>query len=82
MKIYVFTFHTAKNGEFLCAESRVYKSEEEAMEVFNEWKREEKQWADEDGWSIDHNDETYFEASKGFDYCNNHTEGFVEEFEV
>lgn len=41
MKIYVFTFHAACDGEFLGTGNRVFKKKADAMKAFEEWKKDE-----------------------------------------
>ena len=82
MKVFVCTYHTAKDGEFLVAESRVFKTKQEAMDFFNEWRFDEMFFIEEDGWTIDDDSEGHFEAGIFGDYCNNHTEGTVESQEI
>lgn len=82
MKVYVFNWHTASDGEFIVSESQVFKTYEKARESFEVWKCEEKKYAETEGWEIDSDEEGHFEASVWADYCNNHTEGTITEQEL
>lgn len=82
MKVYVFTFHVACDGEFLGTENRVFKKKADAMKAFEEWKKDELVYVERNGWEIGTNTDTHFEAFEDGRYCTDHTEGFINEYEV
>lgn len=79
MKVFIFNFHTAIDGEFVVSDSFVYSTFKAAIAAFEEWREEEKKYAEENWWEVNDNQLGHFEASLGGDYCNNHTEGTVVE---
>ena len=82
MKVYVFTCHAAADGEFLGVTNRVFASKEDALNFFREWRKDEMNYVVRDNWVIGTNTPEYFEAyMEGF-YTSNHTEGFVNEYDV
>lgn len=84
MKIYVFTYHAACEGEYLGTENEVFRTKEKALKAFNEWKDDEMEYVKRYEWEIVDNTDEHFEAydyEKG-DYCCNHTEGFINEYEI
>ena len=82
MKIYVFTFHTACEGDYLGTENRVFSTKEEAQKLFNRWKEDEMIYVKRYEWEIGDNTDEHFEAYEEGDYCCNHTEGFINEYEI
>ena len=82
MKVYVFVTHAASDGEFFGVNLSVHATKEEAIKDFMEYKKDEMPYVKRDGWVIGTNEEDNFEAYMEGDYAANHTEGFVEEYEI
>ena len=82
MKIYVFTYHAACECEYLGTENKVFRTKKEALKAFNEWKDDEMEYVKRYEWEIGANTDEHFEAYEEGDYCANHTEGFVNEYEI
>lgn len=83
MKVYVFTHHCAACCEFLGVENKVFKNKEDALKKFREWREEELEYVNRNGWVIGTDDiDGHFEAYEDGDYCCSHTEGFVNEYEI
>ena len=82
MKIYVFTYHAACDCEYLGTENKVFRTKEEALKAFNEWKKDEMEYVKRYEWKIGTDTDEYFEAYEEGDYCTNHTEGFINEYEI
>ena len=82
MKIYVFTYHAACECEYLGTENKVFRTKEKALKAFNEWKEEEMPYVERYEWEIGANTDEHFEAYEKGDYCANHTEGFINEYEI
>ena len=82
MKIYVFTYHAACDCEYLGTENKVFRTKKEALKAFNEWKKDEMEYVKRYEWKIGTDTDEYFEAYEEGDYCCNHTEGFINEYEI
>lgn len=82
MKVYVFTHHCAACEEFLGVENKVFANKEDALKAFQNWREEELEYINRNDWTITCDDEDHFEACLHLDYCNNHTEGFVNEYDI
>lgn len=82
MKIYVFTYHAACENEYLGTENKVFRTKEKALKAFNEWKEDEMEYVKRYEWKIGDNTDEHFEAYEEGDYCANHTEGFINEYEI
>ena len=82
MKIYVFTYHTACENEYLGTENKVFRTKKEALKAFKEWKEDEIEIVKRYGWEIGINTDEHFEAYEEGDYCANHTEGFINDYEI
>ena len=82
MKVYVFTYHQAVDCEFLGVVNKVFATREEALKAFNKWKEDEMQYVIRDGWQKGLDLPEHFEAYEEGSYNVNHTEGFVNEYEV
>ena len=82
MKVYVFTYHQAVDCEFLGTVNRVFLKREDALKAFNEWREDEMKYVEENEWIIDSDREDHFEACANGRYCTNHTEGFINEYDV
>ena len=82
MKIYVFTYHAACECEYLGTENKVFRTKEEALKAFNKWKEDELEYVKRDDWEIGTDTDEHFEAFEDGDYCANHTEGFINEYEI
>ncbi len=82
MKVYVLTTHTASCCEFLGIENQLFRTKKKALKAFEEWKKDEMFYVKENGWKIGTDTEEHFEAYEEGYYCQNHTEGFVNEYEI
>ena len=82
MKIYVFTHHAACENEFLGTENEVFLTKEEARKAFEDWKKDEMVYVKRYEWTVVNDHEDYFEACEEGDYCANHTEGFINDYEI
>ena len=81
-KVYVFTNHAACEGEYLGTENKVFRTKEEALKAFREWKEDEMEYVKRYEWEIGDNTDEHFEAWEHGYYCTNHTEGFINEYEI
>ena len=82
MKIYVFTCHTAVDGEYLGTTNEVYHSKWMAVDAFLKWRSDEIDYVQRANWKIGTDTDEHFEAYDEGDYCCNHTEGFINEYEI
>ena len=82
MKVYVFTFHQAVDGEFLGIDNQVFENREDAIRAFKEWRDDEIKSCDEAGWQIGTDVEDHFEAYLLGYYAGDHSEGFVNEYDI
>jgi hypothetical protein len=76
MKIYVLTVEQAYDGDVLDTIVRVFNNEDEAKEVFNQYRNKEFLPL---GWDIDADFEYLFIMCHG-DYAQNHVELNIHEF--
>lgn len=81
-KVYVLTNHAATECEYLGTNNRVFRKKEDALKAFEEWKKDELVYVKRFEWDISEDSEDRFEAYEEGDYCANHTEGFVNEYEI
>ena len=82
MKIYVFTYHAACSCEYLGTVNKVFRTLGEALKAFKEWKDDELNYIIRDNWKITSNSPLHLEAFEDGDYCANHTEGYINEYEI
>ena len=82
MKIYVFTYHAACDCEYLGTENKAFRTKEEALKAFYEWKKDEMEYVKRYEWKIGTDTDEHFEAYEDGLYCTNHTEGFINEYEI
>ena len=82
MKIYVFTYHAASGCEFMGVNNEVFRTREDALDAFKKWREDEMMYVHRDELKIGTDTEDHFEAYEEGDYCCNHTEGFVNEYEI
>ena len=82
MKIYVFTCHAALNHAYMGTNTKVFRTKRAVLDAFKEWREEEMRFIEWWNWTILIDEERHMEAYTGDDYCANHTEGFIEEFEI
>lgn len=81
-KVYVFTNHAACDCEFLGTNNQVFAKKEDALKAFEEWKKDEMVYVKRYDWVIGTDEPEHFEAYEDGRYCTNHTEGFVNEYEI
>lgn len=81
-KVYVLTNHAACECEYLGTNNRVFAKKEDALKAFEDWKKDEMEYVKRYDWKICADDPEHFEACEEGDYAANHTEGFVNEYEV
>ena len=82
MKVYVLTYHAACECEYLGTNNRVFFSKKDALKAFEEWKKGEMVYVKRYDWEICSDYPEHFEACEKGDYCCNHTEGFINEYNV
>ena len=82
MKVYVFVVHAAHECEFYGVRTELYKTHQEAQDAFNRWKDDEMEYVNDYGYDINVDEIDHFEASEYGNYCNEHTEGFIDTFEI
>ena len=82
MKIYVFTYHAACECEYLGTVNKVFRTKEEALKAFKEGKEDEMIYVKRYEWIIGTDTDEHFEAYEEGDYCANHTEGFINDYEI
>lgn len=81
-KVYILTNHAATECEYLGTNNRVFKRKEDAIKAFEEWKKDEMKYVNRYEWKIGTDTSEHFEAYEDGDYCANHTEGFINEYEI
>ena len=82
MKVYVFTYHQAVDCEFLGVTNKVFANRDDALKAFKAWRDDEMKYVVRDHWTIGTDKEDYFEAYEEGYYNHNHSEGFVNEYDV
>lgn len=82
MKVYVFTHHATCNCEYLGTENKVFLNKKDALKALKEWRDDELVYVKRDKWIIETDTKEHFEAYEENAYSVNHTEGFVNEYEV
>lgn len=81
-KVWVLTNHAATECEYLGTNNRVFAKKEDALKVFAEWKKDEEVYVKRYDWNVCADTPEHYEACEEGDYCANHTEGFINEYEV
>ena len=81
MKVFVFTINQAFDGEIENSLA-VYKSKDDAVKALEEWKKDEMQYVERDGWTIGEDTETSFEAFEEGYYATNHDYACITECDV
>ena len=82
MKIYLFTSHVAIAGEFLGVNNSVHQTKEDALKAFKIWRDGEMEYVRRDNWTIGTDTDDHFEAFEDGYWCTDHTEGFINEYEI
>lgn len=81
-KVWVLTNHAATECEYLGTNNRVFAKKEDALKAFAEWKKDEEVYVKRYDWNVCADTPEHYEACEEGDYCANHTEGFINEYEV
>ena len=82
MKVYVFTYQQAVDCKFLGVTNKVFANRDDALKAFKAWRDDEMKYVVRDHWTIGTDKEDYFEAYEEGYYNHNHSEGFVNEYDV
>lgn len=77
-QIWLFTRQLVWNYEDTGIHSFAFSTREKAIAAFKAWRDDELQEIKECGWKISDDNDDYFAAFEEGNWCNNHTEGFVE----
>ena len=62
--------------------NRVFGKKEDALKALAEWKKDEEAYVKRHEWNVCNDTPEHYEACEEGDYCANHTEGFINEYEV
>jgi len=81
-KVWVLTNHAATECEYLGTNNRVFAKKEDALKALAEWKKDEEVYVKRYEWNVCSDTPEHYEACEEGDYCANHTEGFINEYEV
>lgn len=81
-KVWVLTNHAATECEYLGTNNRVFAKKEDALKALAEWKKDEEVYVKRYEWNVRNDTPEHYEACEEGDYCANHTEGFINEYEV
>lgn len=81
-KVWVLTNHAATECEYLGTSNRVFGKKEDALKALAEWKKDEEVYVKRYEWNVCNDTPEHYEACDEGDYCANHTEGFINEYEV
>lgn len=81
-KVWVLTNHAATECEYLGTNNRVFAKKEDALKALAEWKKDEEVYVKRYEWNVCNDTPEHYEACEEGDYCANHTEGFINEYEV
>lgn len=81
-KVWVLTNHAATECEYLGTSNRVFGKKEDALKALAEWKKDEEVYVKRYEWNVCNDTPEHYEACEEGDYCANHTEGFINEYEV
>ena len=81
-KVWVLTNHAATECEYLGTNNRVFAKKEDALKALAEWKKDEEVYVKRYDWDVCNDTPEHYEACEEGDYCANHTEGFINEYEV
>ena len=81
-KVWVLTNHAATECEYLGTNNRVFAKKEDALKALAEWKKDEEVYVKRYEWNVCSDTPEHYEAYEEGDYCANHTEGFINEYEV
>lgn len=81
-KVWVLTNHAATECEYLGTSNRVFAKKEDALKALAEWKKDEEVYVKRYEWNVCNDTPEHYEAYEEGDYCANHTEGFINEYEV